>query len=51
MLALLERLGRTRVVDRELGTIEVEAELPGDGLSPQLRELLRLAHRTRPAPA
>jgi GNAT superfamily N-acetyltransferase len=47
MRELLERLGPVRVVDRELGTVEVEAELPEDGLSPQLRAWLRLARPTR----
>jgi GNAT superfamily N-acetyltransferase len=51
MLDLLRRLGPTRVVDRELGTVEIEAELPAEGgLSPQMRELLRLA-RGGEAPA
>ena len=45
MLELLESLGPVRVLDRELGTIEVEAELPAEGLSPQLRELLRAGRR------
>lgn len=50
MLVLLKHLGPVRVVDREVGTIEVEAELSADGLSPQLRGLLRLAGETRTRP-
>ena len=46
MLELLERLGPVRVVDRELGTVEVETELPPTGLSHQLRELLKLGRRS-----
>lgn len=42
MMELLERLGPVRVVDRELGTVEVESPLPSEGLSPELRSLLRL---------
>jgi len=43
MLELLESLGPVRVVDREAGTVEVEAPLPARGLPPELRELLRLS--------
>ena len=48
MLDLLEHLGPTHVVDRSLGTVEVEAELPPIGLSPELRALLRASRRARP---
>jgi GNAT superfamily N-acetyltransferase len=41
MLELLEALGPVRVVDRQTGTIEIEAELPADGAGPQLRQALR----------
>jgi GNAT superfamily N-acetyltransferase len=47
MLGLLERLGPTHVIDRQRGTVEVEAQLPERGLSPQLRGLLRLARDGR----
>jgi GNAT superfamily N-acetyltransferase len=43
MMALLERLGPVHVLNREAGTVEVEAVLPPIGLSPQLRGLLRAA--------
>jgi GNAT superfamily N-acetyltransferase len=46
MLELLEALGPVRVVDREAGTVEVEALLPADGLPPELRKLLRLSAQT-----
>ena len=42
MMELLENLGPVRVVDRELGTVEVESPLPAQGLGPELRSLLRL---------
>ena len=42
MMELLENLGPVRVVDRELGTVECEAPLPAEGLSPELRSLLRV---------
>lgn len=44
MLDLLRGLAPVRVIDREQGTIEVEATLPKRGLGSQLRQLLhRLA--------
>jgi GNAT superfamily N-acetyltransferase len=46
MLELLEELGPVRVVDREAGTVEVEAPLPAGGLPPELRKLLRLSAQT-----
>ena len=46
MLELLERLGPVRVVDRELGTVEVETSLPPTGISAQLRQLLKLGRRS-----
>jgi GNAT superfamily N-acetyltransferase len=50
MLELLETLGPVRVVDREAGTVEVEAPLPAGPLSPELRRLLRLSARMRGEP-
>lgn len=41
MLDLLRGLGPVRVVDRDSDTVEVVAELPPAGLSPQLHDLLR----------
>jgi len=46
MMELLESLGPVRVVDREAGTVEVEAPLPAGGLSPELRNLLKLTAET-----
>ena len=36
MMEVLEYLGPVRVIDREAGTVEVEAPLPADGLSAEL---------------
>ncbi len=47
MRALLERLGPTRVLDQEAGTIEIEATLPASGLTDQLRGLLRASRAAR----
>jgi RimJ/RimL family protein N-acetyltransferase len=41
MLSLLRALGPVREVDRQMGTVEIEAELTGVGVPPQLRELMR----------
>jgi len=41
MLELLEALGSVRVIDRELGTVEIEAELPAKGAGAELRQALR----------
>jgi GNAT superfamily N-acetyltransferase len=46
MMSLLERLGALRVVDREVGTVEIEMPIPEVGLSPVLRKLLRVAAGT-----
>ncbi len=46
MMELLESLGPVRVIDREAGTVEVEAPLPAGGLSPELRNLLKLTAET-----
>ena len=41
MLELLETIGSVHVVDRELGTVEIEAELPAEGAGAKLRQALR----------
>ena len=46
MMSLLERLGPLRIVDREVGTVEIEMPIPEVGLSPVLRKLLRIAAGT-----
>jgi L-amino acid N-acyltransferase YncA len=43
MMELLESLGPVRVVDHEVGTVEVEAPIPEVGLAPVIRKLLRAA--------
>jgi GNAT superfamily N-acetyltransferase len=52
MLDLLERLGPVRMLDRQLGTVEVEAELPSTGAGDELRGVLRASARcdVRPQP-
>jgi GNAT superfamily N-acetyltransferase len=45
MMDVLEALGPVRVVDREVGTVEIEMPIPDVGLSPPLRKLLRVAAR------
>jgi GNAT superfamily N-acetyltransferase len=45
MLDLLERVGSVRTLDRQLGTIEVEAELPRAGAGDDLQGLLRASAR------
>ena len=39
------RLGPVRIVDREVGTVEIEMPNPEVGLSPVLEKLLRVAAR------
>ena len=41
MLELLEALGSVRVIDRELGTVEIEAELPAKSAGAELSQALR----------
>jgi GNAT superfamily N-acetyltransferase len=43
MMDLLGELDRVRVVDRDLGTVEVEVPIPSVGLAPALRKLIRIA--------
>jgi GNAT superfamily N-acetyltransferase len=45
MLELLEGFGPIRVVDRQRGTVEIEAELPPSGAGPAFRGLLGHAAR------
>jgi GNAT superfamily N-acetyltransferase len=45
MLDLLGGLDRVRVLERDLGTIEVEVAIPDIGLATALRKLLRIAAR------
>jgi GNAT superfamily N-acetyltransferase len=45
MMDVLTNLGPVRIIDRELGTIEIEMPIPKVGLSPSLRKLLRVAAR------
>jgi GNAT superfamily N-acetyltransferase len=45
MLHLFERLGPVRIVDRALGTLEVEIAIPPVGVAPELKELLGIAAR------
>ena len=46
MMDLLEGLGPVRIVDREVGTVEIEMPIPEVGLSPVLKKLLRVAARS-----
>ena len=46
MLDVLEHLGPLQIVDRDSGTIEIEAPIPEVGLSPALRKLLWVAARS-----
>jgi len=43
MMDLLRRLDPVRVVDRELGTVEIEVPIPAVGPPPALRRLLQIA--------
>jgi acetyltransferase len=43
MIDMLFRLGPAKVVDRQNGAVQIEAELPPAGVSDQLRGLLRVA--------
>ncbi len=47
MFELLENIARVRVVDRQTGTVEVEADLPPIGIGPHLRDLLRAYRHAR----
>ncbi|MGZ4184396.1 MAG: N-acetyltransferase family protein [Solirubrobacteraceae bacterium] len=43
MMDLFRRLDQVRIVDRDLGTVEIEVPIPEIGLAPALRKLLRLS--------
>lgn len=43
MMDLLQDLYPVRIVDRELGTVEIEVPIPSVGLAPALRKLIRIA--------
>jgi GNAT superfamily N-acetyltransferase len=43
MMDMLMRLDTVRVVDRDLGTVEVEVAIPKMGLAPALRKVLQIA--------
>lgn len=43
MIDMLFRLGPAKVVDRQSGVVQIEAELPPAGVSAQLRGLLKVA--------
>jgi len=45
MMDVLMNLGPVRIIDHELGTMEIEMAIPEVGLSPALRKLLRVAAR------
>ncbi|HTP21815.1 MAG TPA: GNAT family N-acetyltransferase [Solirubrobacteraceae bacterium] len=45
MMDLLKHLDAVRIVDQELGTIEIEVPIPDIGLAPVLKRLLRIAGR------
>lgn len=43
MIDLIFRLGPAKIVDRQNGAVQIDAELPAAGISDQLRSLLRMA--------
>jgi hypothetical protein len=43
MMDLLKQLDPLRIVDRELGTVEIEVPIPPTGVAPALRKLIRIA--------
>jgi GNAT superfamily N-acetyltransferase len=47
MMDVIQRLGPVKVVDRESGTVAVEAPIQDAGLAPEIRRLLGLAARTQ----
>lgn len=46
MMDLLKALDSVHIVDRELGTVQIEMPIPEVGLAPALRKLLRIAAST-----
>jgi GNAT superfamily N-acetyltransferase len=45
MLELFQRMAPVRVVDQDLGTIEIELTIPPVGLTPALKKLLQISAR------
>ena len=45
MMSMLRHLGPARIVDQEVGTVEIEMPIPKVGLAPALKKLLRIAAR------
>jgi GNAT superfamily N-acetyltransferase len=43
MMDLLQDLDPVRIVDRDLGTVEIEVPIPPVGLAPALRKVIRIA--------
>lgn len=43
MMEILRRLGPMRIVDQEIGTVEVEVSIPSTGLTPALHKLLQIS--------
>ena len=43
MMDLFQELDPVRIVDRELGTVEIEVTIPSVGLAPALRKVIRIA--------
>ena len=46
MMDMLKRLDPVRILDREVGTDQIEVPIPAIGLAPPLRELLRISARS-----
>jgi len=45
MMDLLKHLDPVRIIDQELGTVEIEVPIPDIGLAPALKHLLQIAGR------
>jgi GNAT superfamily N-acetyltransferase len=45
MMQVIKALGPVRIVDRDVGTVEIEMPIPNVGLSPTLKKLLAVAAR------
>jgi hypothetical protein len=43
MMDLFQKLDPVRIVDRELGTVEIEVPIPSVGLAPTLGKMIRIA--------
>jgi GNAT superfamily N-acetyltransferase len=46
MMDMLKGLDPVQILDREVGTVEIEVAIPAIGLAPALRELLRISARS-----